>query len=414
MLGGSTLGRGVKALQAGEALRVEQTANGRLNVVAARYVPHPDLPERQPASVEEDSAALMADLDAVFEPLLRHLDGRQVVLPLSAGIDSRIVAAMLKRHGYPRVLAYTYGRPGNWEAVPSEEIARALGLRWHFVEYSRPAWRRWYASSEMREYLPFASRHVSTPHIQDWPAVLEMKRARLLDHDAVFMPGHTAVLVPVGLDPRTLGDTDESRVDALVEAVYTYHFALQRAGRVTDTVDEIRARIRSVLPPFAGRDHHAAFNAYMIVETTERQAKLVLNSMRAYEFFGHRWVLPLWHGRLIDLWASVPWQGRLGKVWLDATLAEAKLYGLFERPAPLRGYARVRQRLKDNPVAYRSLKRLKCLEHRLAGYFHSYLDWYGVVSYPEYVFHMGRCGNMYSILSRLYLRDGIRGGASRT
>ena len=59
--------------------------------------------------------------------------------------------------------------------------------------------------------------------------------------------------------------------------------------------------------------------------------------------------------------------------------------------------------MKSNPLTY--WPRLQCAEERFLGYFHHFLDWYGIVSYPAFVYHMGRFGNVYSLLSRLYLRS---------
>ena len=49
-----------------------------------------------------------AMIDA-FNRLIDVADGRTIVIPLSGGYDSRLVALMLKRLGYENLIAYTYG-----------------------------------------------------------------------------------------------------------------------------------------------------------------------------------------------------------------------------------------------------------------------------------------------------------------
>ena len=45
----------------------------------------------------------------------------------------------------------------------------------------------------------------------------------------------------------------------------------------------------------------------------ERQAKFIVNNVRAYEFLGFRWRLPLWDQELVSWWKSVPYEHRLGR-----------------------------------------------------------------------------------------------------
>ena len=399
--GDDTLSSGIKALQAGECLWA-RTIAGQTQCSVARYRPpihEAALPERA-----DLSGALMQTCDAIFADLCAGVRGRQVVLPLSSGVDSRFIGAMLKRHGHRQMLTFTYGRPGNWEVEGSRQAAQRLGFDWRFVPYSRLQWRRWFASGEMAAYQRFCSRHVATPHIQDWPAVWELQRQGVVDDGAVFVPGHTCVLISNRLERSALPLPEQQRLDALAASLYKHHFTLQRDGRITDDTASILRRIRALLPPEGGRDPHRLLNAYFHFEASERHAKMLINSVRAYEFWGHHWALPLWDGRLIKLWAQVPFEGRYGKHAFREFLYWTNLYDLFPRPAPPGLYARLREAVKSNPLTYRPLKRLQGAEERFLGYFHHFLDWYGIVSYPRFVYHMGRCGNVYSLLSRLYLQ----------
>lgn len=400
--GGNTLSSAVNGLQAGEFLRAVDAPEG-LEFSLERYQP----PIHEPARAEDAQTGkrLMALCDSIFAGLCAGLRGRQIVLPLSSGVDSRFIAAMLKRHGHERVLSFTYGRPGNWEVDASRHAAQQLGFAWHFVPYSRPQWRKWYGSAEMAAYQPFCSRHVSAPHVQDWPAVRELKRKTLIDADAVFVPGHTCMLTSANRLERSIARLPEpDRPGALAESFFRHQFTLQRARRVTPDPDAVKQRLCRLLPPDLGRDVHSLLNAYFNFEATERAAKLIVNSVRVYEFWGYQWALPLWDRRLVRLWAQTPFESRYGKRGFREFLRQANLYGLFPAPRAPGLYARLREAAKDNPLTYAPLKQLKCAEERLLGYFHHFLGWYGIVSYPGFVYHMGRCGNVYSLLSRLYLQ----------
>src|SRR5207249_783080 len=97
----------------------------------------------------------------------------------------------LRELGCRNVLCYSYGAEGNWEATISRELANYLGFRWTMAPYSRAGWRDWSATQGFQRYIASAGNFSAVPHIQDWPAVAEMRRRGELPNDAVFVPGHS-------------------------------------------------------------------------------------------------------------------------------------------------------------------------------------------------------------------------------
>jgi asparagine synthase (glutamine-hydrolysing) len=399
----STLSSGLQSLAACHYLHA--TSDGNQPQLAVNTYRQPI---ESAASISGDSPEVGTRLrdvsDEIFSELCEGIKGRQAIIPLSSGVDSRFIAAMLKRHGHSDVVTFTYGRPGNWEQDSSRKTAEHLEYPWHFVPYSRPMWRQRFESSPMRAYLPFAGRHVSTPHVQDWPAVAHLKEEGIISDDAIFIPGQTCILISNRLEPSILANPDSAWSRLLACSLFKHHFMLQRVGRVTHKPQAIVDRIVQSLPEMYHSDPHALLNAYFNFEATQRHGKMLINSVRVYEFWGHQWSLPLWDGRLIKTWAMVDYAGRYSKSAFREFVYRENFYNLFPRPPKSSAYQRMREAIKQTPALFRPLKLVKCLEERLFGYFHNYLEWYGIVSYPQYVYHMGRCGDVYSLLSRLYLR----------
>ena len=65
--------------------------------------------------------------------LIKSLNNKTAVIPLSGGLDSRWIAAALKLNNYEKVICFSYGRKGNKESEISQKIAKTLGFEWHFV-----------------------------------------------------------------------------------------------------------------------------------------------------------------------------------------------------------------------------------------------------------------------------------------
>ena len=77
-------------------------------------------------AVEEKDCSL-EQLDCVFESVFRRMlesaKDRQIVVPLSGGLDSRLIVCWLKRLGVENVVCYTVGRPENAEYLTAKKVA---------------------------------------------------------------------------------------------------------------------------------------------------------------------------------------------------------------------------------------------------------------------------------------------------
>ena len=50
----------------------------------------------------------------------------------------------------------------------------------------------------MKEYLKYGNNLTSLAHLQDWPAVWELKKYNRIPNDSVFVPGHTGDFISGG------------------------------------------------------------------------------------------------------------------------------------------------------------------------------------------------------------------------
>ena len=75
---------------------------------------------------------LISELDEIYnnatKKMIKYLNGRQAVIPLSGGNDSRLIAYYLTKNNYKNVVAYTYGSKENSEIEISRRVAEFLEL----------------------------------------------------------------------------------------------------------------------------------------------------------------------------------------------------------------------------------------------------------------------------------------------
>jgi len=322
--GPDTIHARVKQLQAGELLLA---ADGAPIVKTERYFryEHEEGPVRSEEELREELDAI---LERAFERFIALAGGRCIVIPLSGGFDSRLIAVMLKRLGYDNVIAYSYGRRGNAEAEASRQVAASLGIRWEFCEYTEERWRRWWNTPQREEYGRFADGLCSLPVYQEWPAVWELRRRGLVPEDAIFAPGHSADAFPasrrtaaaarVYRDTGVVGET-------VLAAIIRYTYSLwDWSDRRDELAPLVARRIEAALGDFSR--FHSSACAVEAWGIQERQAKFIVNAMRAYEYWGYDWWLPFWDAEFAQFWMRCPVELRIGR-----RFSRSHIRGLYER-----------------------------------------------------------------------------------
>ena len=311
--GPDTLYKKVKQLQAGEVLEVREI-DGKTSLRRRQYY---SFEHNEPAAFDDE--LLLSKLNSVasssIDNLISVANGRQIVIPLSGGFDSRLIATLLKEKKYENVLTFTYGVVGNRESLFSKEVATNLGLDWVFVEYNSLRWGQMIDSPERWEYQVMASNLCSLPHIQDWIAVEILKDDHSVEKDCIFVPGHSADFVAGSHIPeRTFIDKSFTR-EVVLDSIFNTWFTQSPLNEAEFEKSIWLERISKSTPVQADNMPWEYADRFEHWDWQERQAKYICNSVRVYEFFGYSWWMPFWDRVFMDFWLDVPLHLRQDRAW---------------------------------------------------------------------------------------------------
>jgi asparagine synthase (glutamine-hydrolysing) len=345
--GSETIWEGVRATQPGEVVRI---GSGGVDRRTYRdYWPAAGAERGESASPMDSRTRLESALETALDRLERVAGGRPVVVPLSGGYDSRLLASALVERGR-EVIGFTFGRSGHPDVELSREIADRLGIPWEFCDYDATLWREWYHGSAGRAYRRRAFGGDALPFLAEWPAVRQLVADGRLPNDALYCPGHTVATpserlprfadernevrdasATIGCGPAVDADDDavedretvEPSVDALSEYVLERHYALwewddeafEKAAR-----GRIRRGLLGGRSPKVVTDSESAAAAYERWEWRGRMATFTNGDLRVYEDAGLDWWLPLWDPAYVRAWERVALERRRGK-GLHADLA---------------------------------------------------------------------------------------------
>ncbi|MFC7216460.1 asparagine synthase-related protein [Saliphagus sp. GCM10025334] len=324
---------------------------------------------------------------AAIERLIDYAGGRQIVLPLSGGLDSRIIAALLVKQGHENLAAFTYGQPTSNEVQIAEERADALGIDWHFVNYDHATWREWFRSEGRDRLYDLTGSLAGVPHIEMGPALSELADSPSIENDAIIVPGHSGDMIAGSHLPKQFQQKPRVSHDEVVQWMFDTHVSLGTFSK--DTRPEIIDRITNQLGILSEVDSVTASEAVEAWDFRNRQPKYIISSMRAVEAYDFDWYLPLWDRDFVEFWCSVPLSQRvetrlyrkaISDIWTDVTDETIDEATATERSSLKgRGKKLIRGTLAESilRVGYERLQQRRAYgNHPLA--------WYGVV--PQDVF----------------------------
>ena len=261
----------------------------------------------------DDLVAPLGELhQRLIDKLIAGANGRSIAVPLSAGLDSRFVAAGLRAAGYDNVICFAYGLPDNREAAISRVIAKRLGYPWHFVKFSNRAMRRAMASDDHAAFRASADSLTGIHFPQDYLALRQLRDNGAIGPDSIMVNGQSGDFITGNHIPNNLlvarhDRAPAARRKAVIDALLARHFKQWAHLQTPDNFDRLARRLgREIdaigMPHTASGDH----GIYEYCEFQDRQSKYVVGGQRVYEHFGLEWRLPLWDQDYLDFWARAP------------------------------------------------------------------------------------------------------------
>ncbi|MEP4378194.1 MAG: asparagine synthase-related protein [Alphaproteobacteria bacterium] len=304
--GADTLVPAIAQMEAGD-VRVWQSG-ADTSTQASSYRHWPDA--RDACSPEQARARLSDIADIAFARTITKANGRTIIVPLSGGLDSRLVLAKLAEHGARNLRAFSYGPGRNADAAVAQRVAARLGVEWEFIATGSRGARAALPDVLRQEYGHFADGLCAVPNHQDLLALSVLRQRGRLPADAMIVNGQTGDFVTGGHIPAALMSDETIPLETVITAILDKHYGLWRSLLTPANITAIRARIAdrlgiadSATRPVSAAEAAAFFELW---EYRERQAKYVVGGQRIYDFLGLDWDLPLWDRDFTAFWRDAP------------------------------------------------------------------------------------------------------------
>ncbi len=238
---------------------------------------------------------LFSNFKNSFERLINSLDGKIVVLPLSGGFDSRLIASFLKYYNYNNVICYTYGKKGNIDMEISKKVANKLNFKWHFVEYTDELIDGFLETSMFKSYCKSNFHHSSMLFLQEYFAVKYLKENNLIPENAVFIPGHDGGALAGGYLVKLI--PEKIRNNRIIAKDIYRKFFDKKNKTEKSCLDVISSNLSEFNTNFLELKPCSVYEDFIFKEIS---TKVIFNSANVYDFFGYQYRLPFWDKELLN------------------------------------------------------------------------------------------------------------------
>lgn len=342
-----TLINGIFSLSAGESLIYE---NSVLNIYQSYIYNTTSYSEGNRDYFKQEFIKIA---ESIFDDLISNLHTKTVLLPLSAGYDSRFIASMLKMGGYDNVKCFAWGESKCNDIGISREIASKLGYEWTHVNYNDEIWKNVIESDWIEEVLFKSSSYVSTSGIASFPFQQFLRNSSIDFENCVILLGHTGDFICGGHIPLDLSMT--TSMEKLVGMIINKHSIVDLNFSESIVTEELRNQLDTY------NKYTDLYRTYEIWEWRERQAKFIVNTNRYYEFLNLDWYMPMWDVRFVKFWEKIPYEEKLGSVLYHDVL-ESTIFSKLKIDTHLKSKnrfrrnalkSRIKQYINKNAILYK-------------------------------------------------------------
>lgn len=311
--GSKTLSRDVKQVQAGEIVTLHGDQSDQRTVRESYFVHNP-----ADSSIEIETADLDRIVTEICSDLIEYADGRTILLGLSSGYDSRLIALVLSRLGYDNVVTYTTDTAsGSSSDIPvARSVATDLGYEHLEIRYDNSDFEFFERSERLQEFVRDIGFLSEYPQVHKLVEHEKLTAAGISPEDVVHVMGHHALGGATQI-PRRVAEQDTVTRTEFFDLLWKFHYSNwnEPAGSRWRELFEGYILDRGPSNLYSNRTVEASPGAVSGLELWYWQERLpkYLTARREYASLGYDSWNPLLDRRFYDFLEGTSHRSRVGK-----------------------------------------------------------------------------------------------------
>ncbi len=296
------------------------------------YIPSFDSPITTKESISRQNALF----DHLTKRIIDNAAGRAIWIPLSGGLDSRILLCKLHEHGYTNIQTFTYGPRFNFEAIVAKKIAKKLNTPWRFVHVPRKIQKQYFNDKNRKSFFQFSGNFKAIPCMREYSSIRYMHENGEIDKDAIFLNGQSGDYITGGHISQASRDNPAYNLESFYDIIINKHYDLWKQHKTASHLKIIKEKIYRFINDISGKDLkiNSPLDGAKFEEMWEyegRQICYVVNGQRVYEYFGYNWEMPLWEKDFVDFYQPLPYDMKYDQKIYKDYLHTYNYKGLFPK-----------------------------------------------------------------------------------
>ena len=272
---------------------------------------------------------LKKEIFGLIKGIIKKAKGKCLVVPLSAGLDSRLIVSGLKHFNYKNVKCFSYGLKKNYESIGSEIISNKLGYPWKYVEINQKNAKAFYKTRVFKNFISNTVDGCATPSIQGLMALDVLLKTKFISQQDIIINGNSGDFISGGHIPKMPKKLKRknSIIGEILDIHINKHYALWEKLLNNRNKKIIKAQLKLQLEKqnINQNKNFVPLGIAEFLEFQNRQAKYVVNCQRVYDFFNLNWMLPLWNKSFVNFWSTVPLKYKKDQLLYKKVLEEINM-----------------------------------------------------------------------------------------
>tara|TARA_Y100000590_G_scaffold465450_1_gene637810 strand:- start:405 stop:2015 length:1611 start_codon:yes stop_codon:yes gene_type:complete len=243
----------------------------------------------------------------LFNNLKKRYDHCNIIIPLSAGMDSRFILSALKYFNFKKIKLFTHYFINKRDQKIAYKISKYLNYPIEFVNLKINDCKKIYRSENFNKYLNYNLTGNSINNHGDYISVQKLIKKNFIDLKTdIIMNGQSGDFITGNHIPLFLFE-DNSSIDQLLEKTLNYiifkHYNFWSEKQINRDQMVIKDYIKKkYFNNVSTKDE--IISMYEKFEFENRQVKWVVGQQKVYDFFGLNCFLPLWSLLIIDFFTK--------------------------------------------------------------------------------------------------------------
>ena len=243
----------------------------------------------------------------VYKKIIKYCEKRNLGLAVSltAGYDSRLIVAMLKKLKFNNFICFTYGIKNNYEEKAAKKICNFLKIKHIFVEINNQKIKNICKTKSFKNLLKNSEQGLSILDTTEYVALNELKKKKILDNK-IIINGLSGDFISGGHQLEKFLDPSKKGINQTCDAIIKKHFKLWIGNNNLINENIINELLKNYFQSIKVKIKNK--NNYGLIEHFDlynRQSKYSLSRQQVYDYFNIKWLLPHFDTNYLNFWQKV-------------------------------------------------------------------------------------------------------------